>query len=56
MLTTYEDHVEAEENSAVEESRKDVLINGTGNEYGKVIRNVQRKQLDDGEEEKRRTY
>lgn len=48
--------MEAEENSVVEENRKDVLINGTGSEYGKTIRNVQRNQLDDGKEEQSRTH
>lgn len=50
-----EDRVEAEENSAVEKSRKHVVINGTGSEYGKAIRDVERKWLDDGEEEQSRT-
>lgn len=51
-----EDHVEAEENSVVEKSRKYVVINGTGSECGKAIRDVERKWLDDGEEEQSRTH
>lgn len=51
-----EDHVQAEENSVVEKSRKHVAINGTGSEYGKAIRNVERKWLDGGEEEQSRTH
>lgn len=33
-----EDHVEAEEKSVVEKSRRHVVINGTGSEYGKGMR------------------
>lgn len=51
-----EDHVEAEENGVVEKSRKHVVITGTGSEYGKTIRDVERKWLDDGEEEQSRTH
>lgn len=48
--------MEAEENSVVEKSRKHVVINGTGSEYGKTIRDVERKWLDDGDEEQSRTH
>jgi len=48
--------VEAEENSVVEKSRKHVVINGIGSEYGKAVRDVERKWLDDGKEEQSTTH
>lgn len=38
-------------NQCYGECGKHVLMNGTGSEYGKAIRDVERKRLDDGEEE-----